>query len=128
MLWYVALGSAAGGMARYALGMAVQSRVGIGFPAGTLVVNITASLLLGFLLQYTVASTAISPQVRVLLTSGFCGGYSTFSSFTAETVKLLETGLIGRAAIYVVASLVLGIVGIVSGGALAAWVLTARGN
>jgi CrcB protein len=124
MIWYVALGSAVGGVARYALGMAVQSRFGVGFPAGTLVINITASVLLGFLLQYTVASTAVTPQIRILLTTGFCGGYSTFSSFTAETVTLAESGFVGRAVIYVVSSIVLGLGGIVAGGAFAAWVLS----
>jgi fluoride exporter len=123
MIWYVALGSAVGGVARYSLGMAVQTRLGVGFPVGTLVVNITASVLLGFLLQYTVASAAVTPQIRVLLTTGFCGGYSTFSSFTAETVTLAESGFVGRAAVYVVSSIVLGLGGIIAGGALAAWVL-----
>ena len=86
--WYVALGSAVGGVARFALATIVQQRVGPDFPAGTLVVNVSGSLLLGFLLRYSLGTVAISPEVRALLTTGFCGGYTTFSTFSYETFTL----------------------------------------
>src|SRR5438105_9812919 len=88
--WYVALGSAVGGVARFALATIVQQRVGPDFPAGTLVVNVSGSLLLGFLLRYSLGTVAISPEVRALLTTGFCGGYTTFSTFSYDTMLLRE--------------------------------------
>ena len=109
--WYVALGSAAGGVARFGLAALVQQRVGPTFPVGTLVVNISGSLLLGFLWRYALGTDAISPEVRALLTTGFCGGYTTFSTFTYETLLLLEDGQSVRAGIYIVGSVLLSLAG-----------------
>jgi CrcB protein len=109
--WYVALGSAVGGVARFALATFVQQRVGPDFPAGTLVVNVSGSLLLGFLLRYSLGTTAISPEVRALLTTGFCGGYTTFSTFSYDTMLLLEDGEGLRAGGYVLLSVVLSLAG-----------------
>ena len=106
LLWYVALGSAVGGVSRFALSNFIQQRAGV-FPVGTLVVNITGSLALGFLLRYALGSTSVSAETRALLTTGFCGGYTTFSAFSYETIKLIEDGDHRRAAVYVVASVVL---------------------
>jgi fluoride exporter len=106
LLWYVALGSAFGGASRFALSTILQQRAGT-FPIGTLVVNITGSLALGFLLRYSLGSTSVSAETRALLTTGFCGGYTTFSTFSYETIKLIEDGDYRRAAIYVGASVVL---------------------
>ncbi|PYP64174.1 MAG: fluoride efflux transporter CrcB [Gemmatimonadetes bacterium] len=109
--WYVALGSAVGGVARFALATIVQQRVGPDFPAGTLVVNVSGSLLLGFLLRYSLGTVAISPEVRALLTTGFCGGYTTFSTFSYDTMLLLEDGEGLRAGGYVLLSVVLSLAG-----------------
>ena len=68
MIWYVALGSAVGGVARFLLAAFVQQRVGPNFPTGTLVVNISGSLLLGFLWRYALGTDVITPEVRALLT------------------------------------------------------------
>jgi CrcB protein len=111
MIWFIALGSAAGGVMRFLLGNFLQQRAATGFPVGTLVVNITGSLLLGFLLRYALSTTAISPEVRGLLTTGFCGGYTTFSTFTYDTMTLLEDGELGRAAIYVLLSVAVSLLG-----------------
>src|SRR5438270_11558641 len=109
--WYVAVGSAVGGVARFALASIVQQRVGPNFPVGTLVVNITGSFLLGLLLRYALATDAISPELRALLTTGFCGGYTTFSTFTYDTLVLMEEGGgHGRAGLYVLLSVVLSLV------------------
>ncbi|HEY4596552.1 MAG TPA: CrcB family protein, partial [Thermoanaerobaculia bacterium] len=81
MLWYIAAGSAIGGVSRYLLGGAVQRAAGTGFPAGTLVVNVTGSLLLGLFLRYAVDTPTLTPEWRAFLTIGFCGGYTTFSTF-----------------------------------------------
>ena len=109
MIWYVALGSAAGGVARYLLGGWVQDRAGGTFPVQTLLINVTGSLLLGFLQRYALESTAISPEVRTLLTIGFCGGYTTFSTFSFETVRMLEDGDWRRASLYIGLSVVLSV-------------------
>jgi len=109
--WYVALGSAVGGVARFLLAAFVQQRAGPNFPTGTLIVNVSGSLLLGFLWRYALGTDAISPEVRALLTTGFCGGYTTFSTFTYETMLLLEEGQSVRAGTYVILSVLLSLIG-----------------
>src|SRR5262249_9284567 len=106
MLWYVAVGSAVGGAARFVLASIIQQRAGPSFPIGTLIVNITGSLVLGFLMRLALSTPAISAEVRTLLTTGFCGGYTTFSTFSYETMILVEDGQYARGAAYVLASVV----------------------
>jgi CrcB protein len=107
MIWYVAFGSAVGGVARYLLGGWIQQRTGGTFPIQTLLINITGSFLLGFLQHYALETSAISPEVRAMLTIGFCGGYTTFSTFSFETVRMLEDGDWRRAALYITLSVTL---------------------
>src|SRR5262245_2986021 len=104
IVWYVALGSGLGGAVRLLLGGWVQERFGGGFPVGTLIVNISGSVVLGLLLRYALESPAMGADVRALLTTGICGGYTTFSTFSYETVRLVEDGEYRRAALYVVLS------------------------
>jgi CrcB protein len=115
MIWFVALGSALGGMARYLIGGLVQQASRGSFPLGTLVVNVSGSFLLGLLYRYSVESAAITPEVRTFLTIGLCGGYTTFSTFSYETVRLIEDGESGRAMLYVALSLLLSIGGMFLG-------------
>jgi CrcB protein len=115
MIWYIALGSAIGGVARYLLGGLIQRFSGGSFPSGTLLVNLTGSFVLGFLYRYASDSAAITPEVRALLTIGLCGGYTTFSTFTYETVRLLEDGETGRAIVYIGLSVLLGLGAMVLG-------------
>ena len=126
MIWYVALGSAAGGAARYLLGGWIQDRAGGTFPVQTLLINVTGSLLLGFLQRYALESTAISAEVRTLLTIGFCGGYTTFSTFSFETVRMLEDGEWRRAALYIGLSVALSVGAAIAGVAAAREVLAWR--
>jgi fluoride exporter len=107
MLWYVAFGSAVGGASRYLLGTFLQRAAGTTFPVGTLVINVVGSCLLGFLVRYAAESTGASPEARALLTTGFCGGFTTFSTFSVETLALIEDGDWSRAALYVGLSVVL---------------------
>jgi CrcB protein len=123
---WVAVGSAAGGALRYALGSLIQQQSGSTFPVGTLVINVTGSLLLGFLLRYALATPAVSAEVRALLTTGFCGGYTTFSTFGYEAAALVEDGDYHRAAWYVALSLVLALAGTFLGFALAREALALR--
>ncbi|MEO8449542.1 MAG: fluoride efflux transporter CrcB [Gemmatimonadota bacterium] len=103
-LGIVGLGSALGGMVRYLVGGAIQRLVETTFPLGTLIVNITGSFLIGIILRFSLDTTAITPDVRAFLTIGFCGGYTTFSTFSWETVRLLEDGDYGRASLYLALS------------------------
>jgi CrcB protein len=126
MIWYIALGSALGGVLRYLLGGAIQRAAGPGFPVGTMIVNLSGSFLLGFLLRYATHPPSLAPEVRAFLTVGLCGGYTTFSTFSWETVALVEGGDWGRAALYVSASVLLSLLGTVAGLALAREVLNLR--
>ena len=116
LIGFVALGGAAGSVARFLLGALLQSRAAGAFPWGTFAINISGSILLGFLMRVALASSsAMSPEVRALLTVGFCGGYTTFSTYSYETAVLLETGHYGKAATYAAASVALALAGIVVG-------------
>lgn len=126
LLLYVGLGAAAGGMSRFVLAGYIQQRAGSDFPMGTLLVNLTGSFLLGFIMRVALHGTAVTPEMRALLTTGFCGGYTTFSTFGYETWLLLEDGEYGRAASYAVVSVLVGVVLIVAGMATAQRLLTWR--
>ena len=125
LVWYVAIGSAFGGASRFALSSFIQQRAGT-FPVGTLIVNITGSLALGFLLRYALGSTSVSAETRALLTTGFCGGYTTFSTFSYETVALIQDGDYRRAAWYVMLSVVLSLMATFAGIMLGNQLLAAR--
>jgi len=124
--WYIAAGGAVGSVARYALGAAVQQRAGGVLPWGTLLINVTGSLLLGFVMQYFSESAALSSETRALLTTGFLGGYTTFSAFSYETVRLLEDGNYRGAALYASASVLLSLVATIVGIAAARELLAMR--
>jgi len=100
----VIIGSALGGMARYGLSGAVARRIGETFPWGTLVVNVSGCFLIG-VFAATVAAT--DHALRSLLMTGICGGYTTFSSFSLQTLNLVRDGDMVRAGANVVASVVL---------------------
>lgn len=125
---YVAIGAAIGGVARLALTAFVQQRAGADFPAGTLVVNLTGSFLLGVLIRYALQSASVGPEMRAMLTTGFCGGYTTFSTFSYESAVLLEDGEYGRAGLYVGVSVVGALLATFAGFACAEWLLRLRGR
>jgi CrcB protein len=104
---YVFIGSAIGGVSRLAIGSFIQTRSGVAFPVGTLVVNITGSLLLGIIWKYALATPSMTAETRALLTTGFCGGYTTFSTYSLETATLFEAGDYGRGLSYAAASVLL---------------------
>ncbi|HTQ86425.1 MAG TPA: fluoride efflux transporter CrcB [Candidatus Solibacter sp.] len=105
----IALMGAVGTLTRYALQGAVQFRTGSSFPYGTLAVNLSGCLLLGFLGQLTLNRMVISPEWRIAMTIGFFGGYTTFSSFGWETAKMLQDGEWTHATVYVLSSMVAGL-------------------
>jgi len=126
MIWYIAAGSVLGGVSRYLLGGLIQRLLDTTFPAGTLVINVTGSFLLGAILRYGVDTPTMGPEVRALLTIGFCGGFTTFSTFSYETVALLEDGEWARAALYVGASLGLSLLAVMLGFAAARQIIALR--
>jgi fluoride exporter len=126
MLLYVALGSAIGGVSRYLLGGLVQRMLDTTFPAGTLLVNVTGSFLLGAIIRYALETPSLTPEVRAFLTIGFCGGYTTFSTFSYETMALLEDGEWARAGVYITASVILSLIATFTGFALARQVIIWR--
>jgi CrcB protein len=122
----VATGAALGGVARYSLASAIQQRVGPTFPWGTLVINVSGSLLLGVLMRYALATPSVSAELRAFLTTGFCGGYTTFSTYSYETATLLEDGQYGRAGTYALASVVLALLATFAGFVLARELIALR--
>ncbi|HMH54928.1 MAG TPA: fluoride efflux transporter CrcB, partial [Gemmatimonadales bacterium] len=123
---YVALGSAIGGVSRYLLGGLVQRMLDTTFPAGTLLVNVTGSFLLGAIIRYALETPSLTPEVRAFLTIGVCGGYTTFSTFSYETMALLEDGEWARAGVYITASVILSLIATFTGFALARQVIVWR--
>ena len=109
----VAVGGAAGSVARYVLGMMVQ-RLGSGLPFGTLFVNVTGSFALGLLATWLFTRGTL-PEVRLLLTIGVCGGYTTFSTFAYESALMLQDGRLARFALYAVLSVTLNIAAMFAG-------------
>ncbi|QWK20297.1 MAG: fluoride efflux transporter CrcB [Hydrogenobacter thermophilus] len=105
----IAFGGALGSVLRYVVSKALQEKVGIDFPFGTLFVNITASFFIGFFFAYLVEKLTISPTFRAFLITGFLGGYSTFSTLTYESYSLLMNGEIVKFIFYAVGSLLSGI-------------------
>ena len=126
MLWYIAVGSAIGGVGRYLLGGLVQRLATGTFPAGTLFVNLTGSFLLGLILRYAVETPGVTPELRALLTVGFCGGYTTFSTFSYETARLMEAGDYRRALAYIALSVGASLLGTFAGFAGARALLALR--
>ena len=104
----VFVGGGAGAVLRFAIG---RWAVAAGWAAtwGTLVANVLACALLGYLAVEFERGWGPSPRGRLLLATGFCGGFSTFSTFGLEAVALLQAGRVGEAAAYVGSSLVLGL-------------------
>lgn len=115
MIWlYVALGGAIGAVSRAAIGMWAMGMGGGSFPWWTLLVNVSGSFLLG-LLMVMLPPTHPATETRALLTVGFCGSFTTFSTFGYEVVALWESGAGSLAGAYVGASLGLGVAGVLTG-------------
>jgi CrcB protein len=112
-LTLIAICGAIGTLARYGLQGVVQPRSG--FPYSTLLINLLGCFLLGLIGQFTLNRMVISPDLRVAITVGFLGGFTTFSSFGWETAKMLEQGAWARATAYVSASVVAGLLLSVAG-------------
>ena len=113
LLFAVAGGGAIGSVMRYVIGVALQ-RVGNGFPVSTLLINVVGSFLIGLFARLFDAPDH-NAVLRAALTVGICGGFTTFSTFSADVVTLLQQGKAGRAAMYVSVSLVAGVLATFAG-------------
>jgi len=89
---YIGLFGALGCLSRYLVSGWAYTLFGRALPYGTLAVNIIGSFLLGLVMEGSLRSTLLSPEVRIGITTGFMGGFTTFSTFSYETVRLLEEG------------------------------------
>lgn len=105
----VFLGGGLGSVVRYLAGLSLSKSINA-FPYQTFLVNVIGSLLIGLLLGYFNTQESTSPQWKLLLVTGFCGGFTTFSTFSFETISLIKTNQIGTAFLYVMLSLIIGIV------------------
>jgi len=119
-LW-IALGAIVGASARYFLSGYAAKIFLSAFPYGTLIVNITGSLVLGFFLIWTGERVLVDPRWRLLIAIGFCGSYTTFSSYAFESFALLEQGQWLALTVNVIASNTLCLAAVIAGAALARW-------
>lgn len=126
ILFYIGAGAAAGAIARYGLGGWVHSWAGSALPWGTFTINTLGSLLVGFAVGWLAAVPA-TPETRALITVGLLGGFTTFSTYTYETIALLQEGEWLRAGWYALGSLCVGLLAVVVGIAAAGAALQARG-
>lgn len=117
--FFIALGGSLGAIARYWVGSEVASRLGTKFPYGTLLINISACIILGFSLTYLGKRAELNPAWRFLILTGFVGAYSTFSTYEWETLSSVRDGAFSLAALYAIGSLLLGLVAAWGGAVLA---------
>jgi fluoride exporter len=103
----VAAGSAVGGVLRLLLVSFTDARITQSFPLGVLLVNVIGCFIFGVAARYGVQTGGLSDSTRVMLTTGLCGGFTTFSAFSMDLVKGLETGRMTMITTYVMLSLVL---------------------
>lgn len=101
-LIYIGIFGGLGCMARFLASDWAYQLAGRGLPYGTLLVNIVGSFLLGFLMTFGLRTTLVSPELRIGLSVGFMGGFTTFSTFSYETLKLLEEGSVWQAGVNIV--------------------------
>ena len=123
MIWLlVAIGGAAGSVLRYGVGRLAVHFLGPGTVMGTFMVNVTGSFALGFFLAFALERTGLSAEARAMVAIGLLGGYTTFSTLSYDTIRLLESGEVARAGFYVLGNLAIGLaaayLGILSGRAV----------
>jgi CrcB protein len=116
----VALGGAIGSVGRFWLTAAMEALTGPRFPWGTLLINVLGSLMIGLVagITLTPARIAVHPDIRIFLMTGICGGFTTFSAFSLQTLELLQSGDTIPAFGYAIGSVVLCVVGTYAGWAV----------
>ena len=111
----IAAGAAVGANLRYGIALWAAARFGAGFPVGTLIVNVLGSAAIGALAALLVGKVQVSETLRLLLVTGLLGGFTTFSSFSLELYQLALAGRWAAAGLYLVASVGLGLAGLLLG-------------
>lgn len=106
---YVGLAGAVGALARYGLGMMIDSIGPSAFPVSTLLINLIGSFLLGWLTHMFLRTGKLSPEFVTIVGTGMIGSFTTFSTFSVETIRLLDESRIGLALLYVFLSITLGL-------------------
>ncbi len=114
-LLIVGLGGFAGSTLRFLTVRLVDSRLNALFPFGTLTVNVIGSFILGIIYMLATRQAGISENARLFLAVGFCGGFTTFSAFALENFNLIEQKLISTSLLYILISVVLGILSLAAG-------------
>lgn len=127
---WIGVGSALGGMARFGVSRAFAFWIGETFPWGTITVNVTGSFIIGFLATISGPDgrLLVAPDLRQFLLVGFCGGYTTFSSFSLQTLALIREGDMLKAGANIVLSVALCMVAVWLGTVAAALLNRAQGN
>jgi len=118
-LFAIALGGAAGALARHGAAHAIDSWLGTHFPFGTMFVNIAGSLLIGLAFVLLIERLTLAPIWRSVMIVGFLGAFTTFSTYSLQALALLEAGRFAAAAAYVVGSVVICVAATAAGMALA---------
>ncbi|MCA1757906.1 MAG: fluoride efflux transporter CrcB [Bacteroidales bacterium] len=118
ILMIIGTGSFLGGVSRFVVSRMVQSSADSAFPFGTLMVNILGCLIIGIVYGVADRGTIITPEMRLFLAVGFCGGFTTFSAFAAENIALLRDGNVLYFALYAGISVFLGVLATWSGNVL----------
>lgn len=93
----IMLGGSLGALMRFIVSNAINERIPANFPFGTLTVNVLGSFLMGFLAMWLVENLGLNPLLRLAIFVGFLGAFTTFSTFSMETLNLIEEGLVSRA-------------------------------
>lgn len=115
---FIGIGGFLGSISRYLLSQYVDKKIDALFPYGTFSVNILGCLLLGILYGLAEKENLLTTELRLLLTVGFCGSFTTFSTFVYEKLQLLNQGDWMSFTAYTASSIILGILSIVAGTAL----------
>ncbi len=115
----VAIGAMVGANLRYVLSRFAAKLLGPVFPYGTLIINVTGSFLVGWFIIWTTERVLVDPRWRLVIVIGFCGGFTTFSSYAFETMAYFEQGQWGLMAVNIVSNNLLCLLAVVAGMALA---------
>jgi len=111
----VLAGSAVGGSARFITSLMIQSKNNTQFPIGTFIINLIGCFIIGMVYAIASRNATTGSDIKLLLATGFCGGFTTFSAFAFENLELFKSGMHLTALMYIILSVVLGILAVVFG-------------